>query len=106
MKNSLPTKAKRAVELAIEKGSLNWLTVIPLKELDYNLNKKEFRDSIKYSKPYVMVLGIDVIVKGNSILLPLEYAKSVIDISSIEQNLRALVVFYPILLIMPHKKVG
>ena len=47
MKNSLPTKAKRAVELATGKGSSNWLTVIPLKESDYNLNKKEFRDAIK-----------------------------------------------------------
>ena len=47
VKNSLPTKAKRAAELATEKGSSNWLTVIPLKELDYNLNKKEFRDAIK-----------------------------------------------------------
>ena len=47
VKNSLPTKVKRDVELATEKGSSNWLTVIPLKELDYNLNKKEFRDAIK-----------------------------------------------------------
>ena len=47
VKNSLPTKAKRAVELATEKGSSNWLTVIPLKKSDYNLNKKEFRDAIK-----------------------------------------------------------
>ena len=47
MNNSLPTKAKRAVELAPEKGSSNWLTVIPLKQLDYNLNRKEFRDAIK-----------------------------------------------------------
>ena len=46
VKNSLPTNAKRAVELATE-GSSNWLTVIPLEELDYNLNKKEFRDAIK-----------------------------------------------------------
>ena len=46
VKNSLPTKAKRAVEFAREKGSSNWLTVIPLKELDYNVNKKEFRDAI------------------------------------------------------------
>ena len=47
-KNSLPTKAKRAVELATGKGSSNWLTVIPLKELDYTgVNKKEFRDAIK-----------------------------------------------------------
>ena len=47
VKNSLPAKAKRGVELATEKGSSNWLTVIPLKELDYSLNKKEFRDAIK-----------------------------------------------------------
>ena len=47
MKNSLSTKSKRVVELATEKGTSNWLTVIPLKELDYNLNKKEFRDVIK-----------------------------------------------------------
>ena len=44
--SSQPTKAKRAVELASEKGSSNWLTVIH-KELDYNLNKKESRDAIK-----------------------------------------------------------
>ena len=44
MKNSLPTKAERAVELL---QITNWLTVIPLKELDYKLNKKEFRDAIK-----------------------------------------------------------
>ena len=47
VKNSLPKKAERAVELATEKGSSNWLNVIPLKELDYNLNKKEIRDAIK-----------------------------------------------------------
>ena len=47
MKTSLPTKAIRAVELATEKGSSNWLTVIPLKELEYKLNKKEFRVAIK-----------------------------------------------------------
>ena len=43
----MPTKAKRAGELATEKGSSNWLTVIPLEELDYNMNKKKFRDAIK-----------------------------------------------------------
>ena len=37
---------------------------------------------------------------------PSQIHKKVIDISSIEQNLRALVVFYPIPLIMPHDKVG
>ena len=34
-------------ELPTEKGSSHWLTVIPLKELDYNLNKKGFTDAIK-----------------------------------------------------------
>lgn len=33
--------------MATEKGSSNWLTVIALKELAYNLSKKEFRDAIK-----------------------------------------------------------
>ena len=47
VKNSLPTSTKRAVELSTNKGSPNWLTVIPLKELVSNLNKKEFRDAIK-----------------------------------------------------------
>ena len=47
MKNSLPTETKRAAEFTTEKESSNWLIVIPLKELDYNLNKKEFRDAIK-----------------------------------------------------------
>ena len=42
VKKSLPTRTKRTVELATEKGSSNWLTVITLKELDYSLNKKEF----------------------------------------------------------------
>ena len=45
MKNSLSTKGERAVDLA--SGRTNWLTVISLKELDYKLNKKEFRDAIK-----------------------------------------------------------
>jgi len=47
-KNSLPTKAKRAVKLATEKESSNWLTVIPLKELDYNLNKKDLEMQPSY----------------------------------------------------------
>ena len=42
-----PCRQKRAVELVTEKGSSHWLTVIPLKELGYNLKKKEFRAAIK-----------------------------------------------------------
>lgn len=46
-KSSLPTRTKRAVELATEKGASNWLTVIPIKDMDFNLSKREFRDAIK-----------------------------------------------------------
>ena len=43
----MPSKTERAVELATEKGASNWLTVIPIKEMNFNLNKREFRDAIK-----------------------------------------------------------
>ena len=42
----LPSKTELAVELAMEKGASNWLTVIPIKEMNFNLNKREFRDAI------------------------------------------------------------
>ena len=41
----LPDKTKRVVDLVCEKGASNWLTVIPLKDLDFDLNKREFRDA-------------------------------------------------------------
>ena len=44
--NSLPTKTKRAVELATEKGASNWLTAMPMKDAGFDLNKREFRDAI------------------------------------------------------------
>ena len=47
LRESLPSKTERAVELATEKGASNWLTVIPIKEINFNLNKREFRDAIK-----------------------------------------------------------
>ena len=43
----MPSKTERVVELATEKGGSNWLTVIPIKEMNFNLNKREFRDAIK-----------------------------------------------------------
>ena len=42
-----PNNLKRALDLSSEKGSSVWLTVVPLQELGFNLNKREFRDSIK-----------------------------------------------------------
>ena len=47
VKNSLPQKTKRAVDLATEKGASSWLTVIPIKDMDFNLNRREFRDGIR-----------------------------------------------------------
>ena len=35
------------MDVASEKGSSMWLTVLPLKEQGFNLNKKEFRDAVK-----------------------------------------------------------
>ena len=38
---------QRVLDLAAEKGSSVWLTVLPLHEMDFNLSKGEFRDAIK-----------------------------------------------------------
>jgi len=43
----LPDKTQRAVDLACEKGASNWLIGIPLKDLDFDLNKREFRDAVR-----------------------------------------------------------
>ena len=47
VKNYLTPRSLKAVELASEKGASSWLTVIPLKDLGYDLNKREFKDAIK-----------------------------------------------------------
>ncbi|KAL9979772.1 hypothetical protein ACROYT_G017483 [Oculina patagonica] len=47
VRESLPQKTQRAIDLATEKGASNWLTVLPLKDMGYNLNKGEFRDAVK-----------------------------------------------------------
>ena len=44
---SAPLKMKRMIELASEKGASSWLTVIPMSEMDFTLNKREFRDALK-----------------------------------------------------------
>ena len=45
LRNSLPEKTKRAVDLAAGKGASSWITVIPVKEMDLNLNKREYKDA-------------------------------------------------------------
>ena len=47
VKAMFPDKTQRAVDLAYEKGTSNWLTVIPLKDMDFGLNKREFRDAVR-----------------------------------------------------------
>ena len=42
-----PRKTQRALDLAKEKGSSAWLTVLPLQDLGFDLNKREFRDAVK-----------------------------------------------------------
>ena len=64
VRESLPQKTQRAIDLATEKGPSNWLTVLPLKDMGYNLNKGEFRNAVKLrydweidDKPTVCVCG-------------------------------------------------
>ena len=54
LKQIVPRKTKRALELAQEKGSSVWLTVLPLQEQGFNLSKREFRDAVKlrYDWPF------------------------------------------------------
>ena len=42
-----PQKVQRTLDLAAEKESSVWLTVLPLREMGFNLNKRDFRDAIK-----------------------------------------------------------
>ena len=46
VKNAFPEQTKRASDLAAEKGASSWLTVIPVKDVDFTLNKREFKDAI------------------------------------------------------------
>ena len=46
VKSVLPDNTRRAAVLAKEKGASSWLTVIPLKDMNFSLNKREFRDAV------------------------------------------------------------
>lgn len=46
VKSALPDNTKRAAGLATEKGASSWLTVIALKDMNFTLNKREFRDAV------------------------------------------------------------
>ena len=52
IENGLQPMTRRAVVQAKEKGASSWLSVIPLEEHGFTLNKGEFRDavSLRYNK--------------------------------------------------------
>ena len=63
----LPDKTQRAVDLACEKGASNWLTVIPLKDMDFDLNKREFRDAVRLRYDWPIPDNPSVYVCGSMI---------------------------------------
>ena len=42
VKGSVSGKTLRAVNLATQKGASSWLTVFPIKDMNFDLNKSEF----------------------------------------------------------------
>lgn len=46
VREMLPATKQRTMDLLNEKGSSSWLTVLPLKEHGFDLNKSEFRDAL------------------------------------------------------------
>ena len=52
LKEVVPQKTWHALDLATEKGTSMWLMSLPLKEMEFNLNKTEFRDAIGLSLLY------------------------------------------------------
>jgi hypothetical protein len=46
IRESLPATKQRTMDLLNEKGASSWLTVLPLKEYGFNLNKSECRDAL------------------------------------------------------------
>ena len=47
IKELAPRKTQQALDMAAEKGSSAWLTVLPLQDLSFNLNERESRDAVK-----------------------------------------------------------
>ena len=47
IKEMPPQKTQWVLELASGKGSLMWLTVLPLQNVGFNLNKRKFRDAVR-----------------------------------------------------------
>ena len=79
-----PRKTQRALDLVTEKGSTAWLTVLPLQDLGFNLNKGEFRDAVtlRYDWPVEDISStcacgeaftVDHSIRGTQRLLSMKY---------------------------------
>ena len=66
LKISLPVRAQRAVDLASVKGASSWLTAIPLKDMNFDLRKSEFRDAMRLRYDWPIPYSPSVCVCGCS----------------------------------------
>ena len=61
VKCSVSGKTLRAVDLATQKGASSWLTVLPIRDMNFNLNKSEFRDAVKLRYDWARYCGKGVL---------------------------------------------
>jgi len=47
VKSSISGKTLRVVDLATQKGVSSGLTVLPIRDMNFDLNKSEYRDAVK-----------------------------------------------------------
>ena len=47
VKGSVSGKTLRAVDLATQKGASSWLTVLPIRDMNFDLNRIDFGDVVK-----------------------------------------------------------
>ena len=47
VKGSISGKTLRAVDFAAQKGTSSWLTFLPIRDMNFGLNKNEVRDAVK-----------------------------------------------------------
>ena len=47
VKGSVSGETLRAVDLATQKGASSWLTVLSIRDMNFDLNKSEFQDAVK-----------------------------------------------------------
>ena len=46
LQEQMPNKYKRLNDIAQARGSSSWLTVLPIKEIEFSLSKAEFWDAV------------------------------------------------------------